>query len=84
MGADPGAVLRLVMTQGLTVVAIGVGIALAAGRGIAGLLYGVPSTDGATFAVTIAMLVVVAYFANLVPARRASGVDSVIGLHFER
>jgi ABC-type antimicrobial peptide transport system permease subunit len=37
-----------------------------------------------TFAVTLLVLIAVAVVANLIPARRASGVDPVIVLRFER
>ena len=87
LGARPGDVLRLVVRQGLALaaagVAIGVAAALAGGRVIAGLLYGVSATDPAVLAGVPAVLLAVAVVASYIPARRAAAVDPMICLRSE-
>ena len=55
--------------------ASGFGLAVLFGRALAGLLYSVSPTDGATFATVLAVLAAVALIATWLPARRALGVD---------
>ena len=79
LGASASSVLRLVMRQGIAWLAIGlligVGAALASGRVIAGMLYGVEPNDALTLiGVGIVLLAVVAS-ACLIPAMRATRVD---------
>jgi putative ABC transport system permease protein len=87
LGAKPAKVLMLILTQGLrlTVVGIGVGLigALALTRLMSGLLFGVEATDPLTFAAIIGLLIVVAGIACYLPARRATRVDPVIALRYE-
>jgi putative ABC transport system permease protein len=54
--------------------------AFAFSRVMAGLLFGIRPTDAATFAVTGAVLLLIATLACLVPARRASTVDPMVAL----
>ena len=79
LGAEPGRVLGLVLRQGMVTVVLGmvlgVAAALAAGRVLAGRLYGVAPTDPATHAAVIMALLAVGALACLVPARRALGVQ---------
>lgn len=81
-------VLKLVLGQGMVRVAVGLalglGVAVIAGRSVAPLLYGVSPTDAVTFAVTSAVLAAVAGIATLIPAHRASTVDPVNVLRRER
>jgi predicted permease len=85
-GAEPGAVVRLIMRQGLTLVAVGTVIGLAgawgASRLLRGLLYGDASAP-LTFVVVPAVLVSVAALATFIPARRAARVDPAITLRAE-
>ena len=87
MGARRGAVLRMVLRQGLTLTGVGVaiGLAMAAviGRLSAGLLYGISGTDLITFLVVPSVLVVVALAAIVAPARRAALVDPAVALRNE-
>ena len=64
-------------------VAAGVGGALALGRVVASLLYGLKAWDPATFAGSATMLILVALGASWIPARRAAGVDPIRALRHE-
>ena len=82
IGAAASDVVRLVMTQGLTLVlvgtAIGLGGAFAAARLLAGVLYGGASFDPMTFTLVPLVLIAVAAVATFAPARRAAAVDPAI------
>jgi predicted permease len=84
LGAQPGDVLWLVVRQGLWLALIG-GVAgsvgaLAVGRAMASLLYGVSSADATAFAAAIALALATALAACLLPARRAAALDPLAGL----
>jgi putative ABC transport system permease protein len=87
LGAQRGDVLRLILRQGMTLVAAGVIFGVAASLGltrlIASLLYGISASDPITFFVLSAALVFVAFIACWLPARRASAVDPIVALHAE-
>lgn len=87
LGGEPAAVLRLVVGRGLGLaglgVAAGLGAALAFTRLLASLLFGVASTDGATFVGVAAAMLLVAFAACLLPARRAAGLDPATTLRAE-
>jgi putative ABC transport system permease protein len=87
LGAQPGDVVRLVARRGLTLViggiAIGVAAALAVTRLMADALYGVGSSDPATYASAIAILMLVGCAACGVPAWRATRVQPVVALRNE-
>jgi predicted permease len=87
LGARREDVLRLVLADGLRLVAAGTALGLAAAlagtRGIESFLYGISSMDGITFASVPALLAVVAVIACLVPARRAARVDPLVALRSE-
>jgi predicted permease len=87
MGARRGAVVAMVLRQGLTLTSIGVAIGLAlamvVGHLSAGMLYGIRGTDLITFLVVPTVLVFVALAAILVPARRAAQVDPAVALRNE-
>jgi putative ABC transport system permease protein len=84
LGASRVSLVRMVLAQGMRLVAIGlvigVGGALALGRLLRALLYDVETTDALTFAGVALVLAAVAIAACLVPARRASSVDPMAAL----
>jgi len=84
LGADRGAVLRLVVREGMTLVAIGivvgVGLSLAISRALASLLLGIAATDAVSFATAAVLLTSVALFGTYLPARRASRFDPLVAL----
>jgi len=87
LGAMPGRVLALIVSEGMKVGLIGIGIgllgALAIGRVMASLLYGVPVRDPATFAFVAVVLMLVALAACYIPGRRAAKVDPMVALRYE-
>jgi putative ABC transport system permease protein len=87
LGARPGDVLRLVLSQGgrLAVVGIGAGALLAAlvGRVLGSLLYGVSALDPPAYAVAATILLAVAALASFVPALTAARVDPLRALRSE-
>jgi ABC-type antimicrobial peptide transport system permease subunit len=87
LGARTSGVLWLVVRQGvgpaLAGVAAGTLLALAAGRALAGLLYGVRPTDPAVHLAAPAVLALTAVLASLLPAWRAARVDPTVALREE-
>jgi putative ABC transport system permease protein len=87
LGAQPTDVLRLVLSEGFRLVAVGVAIglavALALTRLLGGLLYGVSATDPTIFVSVILLLVCIALGACYIPARRATRVDPNVALRYE-
>jgi len=79
LGARPLDVSRMVSRQGVTLGAIGVVIgivcALSVTHLLRGLLYDVSPTDPLVLGGTCIVLLVVAFFASWIPARRAAAVD---------
>jgi putative ABC transport system permease protein len=84
LGAQPGDVLWLVVRQGLWLAVIGgtigVGGALAVGRLMSSLLYGVSPGDAATFGVAVVLALLTTLVACVLPARRAAALDPLSGL----
>ena len=79
VGAQPGALVRLLMREGVTLVAtgtvVGLVLGLAAAQVLRTLLYGVGSADPLTFIGAPLLLLGVGALAAFLPARRAGRVD---------
>ena len=87
LGASSRAVSRLVLADGVRLVAAGLAagalIAAAATRALSGLLYGVEPTDPPTFAAIALLVAATTLAASWIPARRAVRVDPVDALRAE-
>jgi predicted permease len=87
LGAARGAVLRQVvgrgMAQALLGAACGLGGALALTRALRSLVFEVSVTDRVAFIAAPAILLLCAFLANLLPARRAAEVDPAIAIKQE-
>jgi predicted permease len=87
LGAQASGVLRMIVREtlavGTTSVGVGVLVALVVTRAMAGLLYGVATTDGLIYLSATFVLMLVALLAAYVPARRAACVDPLIALRYE-
>jgi putative ABC transport system permease protein len=87
LGAGPGVVLRMFVAHGLKLVVLGICIGLPIAIGLASLLasliYGVQSTDLASFFGGALLLGVVVLVASYIPARDATRVDPMIALRYE-
>lgn len=87
LGAQRRDVFRWVTLRALAPVAAGAGLgivlALSLSRVLARLVYEISPTDPATYAGIVAVLLLVALAATLVPARRATRVDPLVALREE-
>ncbi len=87
LGAQIRDVLRLIVSQGMRMVLIGIVLGLtgafALTRLLASLLLGVGTTDPVTFVGVAILLVAIALFACWVPARKATRVDPMVALRRE-
>ena len=84
LGAQKGAVIRMVLGQGFRVVlaglVIGAGATLAMGPLFGSLVYGVSTRDPLTLVAAASVLLMIALMASYVPARRAARLDPVTAL----
>lgn len=87
LGAQVGAVLRMIIRQGLALAGLGVVIGLGAAAVLSRLMktfvFGVTPLDPLTYLVTAAVLIAVAVLACYIPARRAAKVDPMVALRYE-
>jgi len=84
LGAQPKAILKLIVGRGLVLVSVGVVIGVLASFGltrfIEHMLFGVTATDPLTFVMIVFLLGLVALLACLIPAQRAMRVDPIVVL----
>ena len=84
LGAQRPDILKLILGKGLLLAATGIAIGLIlsaiSAPAIAGLLYGVHPIDVIVFVTVPLILLVVAFLATYIPARRATMVDPIIAL----
>jgi predicted permease len=87
LGASSRSILGLVLRQGLvwSLIGLALGIvgALAAGRLLAGMLYGVTSADAPTYLAVAGSLLLVVVIACILPAMRAAKVDPLVNMRAE-
>lgn len=87
IGADAASTLRMILSEGLRITAVGVGLglplALGIGQVLTGFLYGVRSIEPVVLLVAAAVLTGVALVACYIPARKAALVDPMIALRYE-
>jgi putative ABC transport system permease protein len=87
LGAEAGSILRLVMRNVISVLAVGliagVGISLAATRALQAMLFGLGPRDAISVVAATAVLSVVSLGAGYIPARRAMRVDPMVALRHE-
>jgi predicted permease len=87
LGARRGDMLRMVLGDALSLVAVGVAVgvplAIAGARLISTLIFGVKPTDLGTIAFSSAVVLAVASLAAYLPARRATKVDPMVALRCE-
>jgi putative ABC transport system permease protein len=87
LGANAGDVQRMIVRQGLTLVAVGLAIGLAASlalaRVLSALVNGVAATDPLTLGAVGLLLAFAATLASLIPARAATRVDPMVVLRYE-
>lgn len=87
LGAQSASILRLIIGQGIRLTIIGAAIGLAGAfagtRFLRSLLYGVSAIDLVAFGGASLLLMLVAFFACYLPARRAMNVDPMVALRAE-
>jgi len=87
LGASPSNVLGLVLRHAVVTAAVGVMVggvaAYALTRLMRSMVFGVSTSDPATYAAVAALLLVVALLAAYIPARRATRIDPIIALRAE-
>jgi putative ABC transport system permease protein len=87
LGAQQYDLLRIVIVRGMSFTILGIGAGLVAAFGatrfLRSILYGISPTDSVTFIFIPLLLMIVAFLASYLPARRATHVDPMIALRYE-
>jgi putative ABC transport system permease protein len=87
LGAPRGGVFRMVIGEGVKLAGTGIAIGILAALGLArlmsSLLYEVNTADFETFTCVAVLLLLVAFAASCIPARRAISVEPIVALRYE-
>jgi putative ABC transport system permease protein len=87
LGAGRASVMRMVLTEVLWLAGISTAIALPASllltRSIRSQLFGISSSDPLTLGLMTLLVIMVALFSAMIPARRAAKVDPMVALRYE-
>jgi len=87
LGAPRDGVFRMVIGQGVKLAGTGIAIGIVAALGLArlmsSLLYQVSTADFETFTCVAVLLLLVAFAASYVPARRAISIEPIVALRYE-
>ena len=87
LGAQPGAIKRMIVANGLRPVVIGIAagfaLSLGVGRVLRSLLFGVTPSDPRTFALAAVVVATVGVLAAYLPGRRASRVNPITAIRYE-
>src|ERR1051326_6110735 len=87
LGAQTSRILGMIVGQGLILVGVGIAAGLlgaaALTRVMASLLFHLSALDGITFTAVAFLLAVVAFAATMIPATRATNIDSTVALREE-
>ncbi len=87
LGAQSSDVIKLILSHGIRLVGIGLLIGVAGAivltRFISSLFFGISAIDPVTFVLTTIILLIVAFLACYIPARKATKVDPMIALRAE-
>jgi ABC-type antimicrobial peptide transport system permease subunit len=87
LGAQRAGVVGMVLRESMIMVVIGVVVglaaAIAAGRLVTAVLFGLAANDVWTITAAIALMTVVCVIAGYLPARRASRIDPMVALRYE-
>ena len=87
LGAQPDQVMHLILSSGMKLALLGIGVGLAGvytlGRLMRSTLYGIQTVDMGSFAVVSLFLLTAAVVASYIPARRAAKVDPMVALRHE-
>jgi len=87
LGAQQRSIRWMILRETLTLTLFGIGIGipsgLAASRLIASMLFGLSPSDLSTIVTACLLLLVVAFVAGYLPARKASSIDPILALRTE-
>jgi len=87
LGAQRKDVLTMIVGRGMTLAVIGLGLGMVAAffltQLLRSLLFSTSATDPLTFVGIAGLLALVAFAANIIPARRATKIDPIIALRYD-